>query len=121
MIATSRVMIGVGLIALTLGPASPDVLAQVVPSDPNVCFCLQHKSTAQLVRGCKGSKAPTDFYATARCTDPETAETFRTLVTDAWKPLAEGAPGCEPCRSPQRDTRDVPRGDDPPPSPSAPP
>lgn len=114
-------MVGAGLIALALAIPSSGVLAQVVPTDPNACFCLQHKSTAQLVRGCKGSKAPADFYTTARCTDPETAETFRTLVTDAWVLLAEAAPGCEPCRSPRRDTRDLPRGDDPPPSPSGPP
>ena len=34
------------------------------------CFCLTH-STGAILRGCEAYKAPTDFYSTAVCTDPE--------------------------------------------------
>ncbi len=75
------------------------------------CFCLSH-TTGAILRGCEAYKAPTDYFSTAVCTDPETgARSTQTMYTD-WTQIKAGADRCDPCRPVARGTPEVPRGGD---------
>jgi hypothetical protein len=79
--------------------------------DPDACFCLRHPS-GQSQRGCRAEKFPGQFYATAVCRDAESKESTEILMTPTWTVVMEGEEGCEVCRSAERETADVPRGED---------
>ena len=84
----------------------------VVPTDGHTCFCLQHP-TGQVLRGCLGSKAPVDFYASASCWDSERSVRMGPVTVDrAWTFVPADQGVCSPCdRRPHRDTPWVLRGD----------
>ena len=76
------------------------------------CFCLSH-ATGAILRGCEAYKAPTDFYSTAVCTDPETGKRSQQTMYSDWKRIEAGADRCAPClRAPRGITDEVPRGAD---------
>jgi hypothetical protein len=76
------------------------------------CFCLTH-STGAILRGCEAYKAPTDFYSTAVCTDPESGKKSEQTMRSDWKRIEAGADRCAPCqRTPRGTTDEVPRGGD---------
>jgi hypothetical protein len=82
------------------------------------CFCVIHSSSGAILRGCEDFKAPTDFYSTAVCTDPETGKRSEQTMYSEWKRIEAGADRCNPCKPISRGTaREVPRG---PGGPSAP-
>jgi hypothetical protein len=84
-----------------------------VPTDGRTCFCLQHQATGQVLRGCFGSKAPADFFATASCWDSERPAEMAPITVDRGWTLVPADQGvCSPCdRRPHRDTPWVLRGD----------
>jgi len=76
------------------------------------CFCLSH-STGAILRGCEAYKAPTDFYSTAVCTDPESGKKSQQTMYSDWKRIEAGADRCAPCqRAPRGTAPEVPRGGD---------
>ena len=76
------------------------------------CFCLSH-STGAILRGCEAYKAPTDFYSTAVCTDPESGKKSQQTMYSDWKRIEAGADRCAPCqRAPRGTAAEVPRGGD---------
>ena len=90
----------VGLVAV-VGP----------PAQAQECFCLGH-ATGAILRGCEAFSAPTDFYPTAICTDPETGKRSQQTMYSDWKRIEAGADRCDPCRPAARGTAsEVPRGD----------
>lgn len=62
------------------------------------CFCLIHPPTGAILRGCEAYKAPTDFYPTADCTDPETGKKSTQTMYSDWQLIKAGAGRCDPCR-----------------------
>jgi hypothetical protein len=63
-------------------------------------------------RGCEAYKAPTDFYSTAVCTDPESGKKSQQTMYSDWKCIEAGADRCAPCRRAPRGTaEEVPRGE----------
>jgi hypothetical protein len=75
------------------------------------CFCVIHSSSGAILRGCEAFKAPTDFYSTAVCTDPETGKRSEQTMYSDWKRIEAGADRCNPCKPISRGTsRELPRG-----------
>ena len=75
------------------------------------CFCVIHSSSGAILRGCEAFKAPTDFYSTAVCTDPETGKRSEQTMYSEWKRIEAGADRCNPCKPISRGTaRELPRG-----------
>jgi hypothetical protein len=74
------------------------------------CFCLTNLATGATLRGCEAYKAPTDYYSTAVCTDPETGlKSEQTMYSD-WQRIEAGADRCDPCRrAPRGIAPEVPR------------
>ncbi|MDE5454136.1 hypothetical protein GWE18_15005 [Bradyrhizobium sp. CSA112] len=85
------------------------------------CFCAIHSSSGAILRGCEAFKAPTDFYSTALCTDPDTGKRSVQVMYSDWTRMEAGAERCRPCQRARQSNSDVPRGEVPPliPTPSA--
>jgi hypothetical protein len=81
------------------------------PARARECFCLSH-ATGAILRGCEAFKAPTDFYPTAICTDPETGKRSKQTMYSDWNRIEAGADRCDPCRRvTQGIAPELPRGD----------
>jgi hypothetical protein len=75
------------------------------------CFCLTNPATGATVRGCEAYKAPTDYYSTAVCTDPETGRKSEQTMSPEWQRIEDGFDRCNPCRrASQSAEQEVPRG-----------
>lgn len=90
------------------------------------CFCAIHSNSGAILRGCEAFKAPTDFYSTAVCTDPDTGKRTEQVMNSGWTRIESGAERCRPCQRARQSNSDVPRGQGPssipsPNLPSAPP
>jgi hypothetical protein len=83
------------------------------PTDGITRFCLQHKTSRQVLRGCKGTLLPKARAVTAICTDPSSkgTEKLRQTVARPWSVIPAGADYCNPCDPPAPQTGRVPRGD----------
>jgi len=88
----------------------PTLLAQPWLEDGRSCFCLRHEQ-GQVIANCTGIKGSQDFYVTATCRGgSERGDRPSTLtVRPPWTPVQDGAPGCEPCRPQERETKTLPR------------
>ncbi|MCS3932079.1 MULTISPECIES: hypothetical protein [Bradyrhizobium] len=81
------------------------------------CFCAHNSKSGATLRGCEVFKAPTDFYSTAVCTDPETGKRSQQILYSDWTSIEDGADGCRPCQRARQSNSDVPRGQVPPSTP----
>ncbi len=73
------------------------------------CFCLTNPATGATLRGCDTYKAPTDYYSTAVCTDPETGLKSEQTMYSGWQRIEAGTDRCDPCRRAARVVPEVPR------------
>jgi hypothetical protein len=78
--------------------------------DGRSCFCLRHEQ-GQVIADCIGIKGSKDFYVTAICHGgSERRDRLSKLtVRPPWMPVQDGAPGCTPCRTQERETKTLPR------------
>jgi hypothetical protein len=74
------------------------------------CFCLTNAKTGVTLRGCEAYKAPTDYYSTAVCTDPQTGRKSEQTMSTDWQRIEEGADRCTPCRRMPPRAASPPRG-----------
>lgn len=96
------------ILTLLFAAKPPGAAAQADP--PEGCFCLRHVKTQQVQTACASYKPLRGHYIRGFCTN-EKGEPADILLTDDWIVIADGAPGCLPCRPADRSIRLVPRGD----------
>ena len=76
------------------------------------CFCLVNPSTGAILLGCEAYQRPTDYDATAVCTDPDTGRTAEQTMHGEWQRIEAGTDRCDPCRpQPRGEAPELPRGE----------